>query len=64
MFPTGIYVAINDDFRYFWIDVALFMQIHVLNGWYAVTKQIGCIGRGEIDGIPVLEEALSRVTVA
>ena len=64
MFSTGLYVAISGDFRYFWIDVVLFMQILVLNEWYAVTKQIGCIGRGEIDGMPVLEEALSRVTVA
>ena len=64
MFSTGIYVAIIGDFQYYWIDVALFMQIHVFNEWYAVTNQIGRSGRGEIDGMPVLEKARSRLTLA
>jgi hypothetical protein len=35
-----------------------------LNELYAETNQVGFIGRLETDGMPVLEEAFVRVTLA
>lgn len=63
-FTTGLYVGILGDFSHYWIIDSLGLTVQVLNELYARTSQIGYIGRAECDGMPVLEEAFSRVTLA
>lgn len=63
-FTTGAYVGILGDFRYYWIADALDTTIQVLVELYAETNQNGYILRKECDGMPVLEEAFVRVTLA
>ena len=60
---TGLYVAMLGDYRYYWIAEALDMQLQRLSELYAETNQTGFIGRMEVDGMPVLEEAFVRVTM-
>ena len=61
---SGLYVGIIGDFSKYWIADALTMQIQVLTELYAETAQNGYILRKETDGMPVLEEAFVRVTMA
>lgn len=63
-FTSGQYVGIVGDFRYYWIVDALGMEIQRLVELYAETNQVGFIGRMESDGMPVLENAFARVTLA
>jgi HK97 family phage major capsid protein len=63
-FTTGQYVGIIGDFSRYWIADALDMTIQVLTELYAATNQNGYISRKETDGMPVLEEAFVRVTLA
>ena len=63
-FTTGLYVGILGDFSHYWILDSLAMQMQVLNELYALTNQIGIIGRYEGDGAPVNENAFVRVTLA
>jgi HK97 family phage major capsid protein len=63
-FTTGLYVGIIGDFSWYWIAEALGMQVKRLNELYAETNQVGFIGRMEVDGMPVLEEAFARVKLA
>lgn len=63
-FTTGQYVGIVGDFSRYEIVDALDMTVQVLTELYAETNQNGYIGRLETDGMPVLEEAFSRVTLA
>jgi HK97 family phage major capsid protein len=63
-FTTGLYVGIIGDFSFYWIADALNLAIQRLDELYAVTNQVGFIGRLETDGLPVLEEAFSRVKLA
>ena len=60
-FTTGLYVGILGDWSYYWIADAMSMRIQVLTELYAETNQNGYIGRMEVDGMPVLEEAFVRV---
>ena len=60
-FTTGLYVGILGDFSNYWIADALSMRFQRLVELYAATNQVGFIGRLEVDGMPVLEEAFSRV---
>lgn len=61
-FTTGLYLAILGDFqRGYAIVDSLDMQMQVLDQLYAATNQTGYIGRRETDGMPVLEEAFSRL---
>lgn len=60
-FTTQLYVGIVGDFSQYWIADALDMRVQRLNELYAATNQVGFIGRLESDGMPVLEEAFSRV---
>jgi len=60
-FESGLYVGILGDFRNYWIVDSLVFQIQRLVEKYALTNQIGFIGRAELDGMPVLEEAFVRV---
>lgn len=63
-FTTGLYVGILGAWSKYWIADALNMQIQVLTELYAETNQNGYIARYEGDGMPVLSEAFSRVTLA
>lgn len=63
-FTTGLYVGILGDFRFYWYTDMLDFQIQHLMELYAETNQDGFIGRAEGDGMPVLEEAFVRVTLA
>lgn len=63
-FTTGKYVGIIGDFSFYWIADALDLAIQRLDELYAETNQVGFIGRWESDGMPVLEEAFVRVTLA
>lgn len=63
-FNTQLYVGIVADFSHYWIADALSMQIQRLVELYAATNQVGFIGRMELDGMPTVEEAFSRVKLA
>lgn len=63
-FTTGLYVGIYGDLSYYWITDLLDLQIQRLVELYAATNQDGFIVRYEGDGMPVLEEAFARVTLA
>lgn len=60
-FSNGNYAAVVGDWSYYWIAEALSFGVQVLNELYAETNQIGYIGRTELDGMPVLEEAFARL---
>lgn len=63
-FTTGLYVGIFGDFSKYWIAESVAMTVQRLNELYAETNQVGFIGRMELDGMPVLEEAFARVKLA
>ena len=63
-FTTGLYVGILGDWSRYWIVDALSFTLQRLVELYATTNQTGFIGRLETDGMPVLEEAFVRVTLA
>lgn len=63
-FTAGLYVGMFGDFSKYWIADALDMQIQTLKELYAETNQTGYIGRLETDGMPVLEEAFTRIKLA
>jgi HK97 family phage major capsid protein len=63
-FTTGLYVGMLGAYKHYWIADALNMGIQRLNELYAETNQVGFIGRMELDGMPVLEEAFVRVKLA
>jgi HK97 family phage major capsid protein len=60
-FTTAKYVGAIGDFSYYWIADAMALSIQRLVELYAETNQIGFIGRMEVDGMPVLEEAFVRL---
>jgi HK97 family phage major capsid protein len=60
-FTSGLYVGLIGDFSFYWIADALNLGIQRLDELFAATNQVGFIGRAETDGMPVLEEAFSRV---
>lgn len=61
---SGKYTALLGDLSFYWIAEALQLEIQVLMELYAETNQVGYIGRMELDGMPVLEEAFSRLKQA
>lgn len=63
-FTAGKYVGIIGDFSYYWIADAQTLMFQRLVELYAESNQTGFIGRQEVDGMPVLEEAFARVTLA
>lgn len=63
-FTAGLYVGIIGAFEYYWIQIALGMEIQRLVELYAGNGQVGFVGRMEVDGMPVLSEAFARVTLA
>ncbi len=60
-FETTLYVGILGDFSKYYIADSVAMQVQRLNELLALTSQIGFILRAHTDGMPVLEEAFSRV---
>lgn len=60
-FTTGQYVAMYGDFKYYWFCDADQLFLKVLKELYAITNQIGYLTGYFGDGMPVLEEAFSRV---
>lgn len=62
-FTTGKYVGVLGNFNYYWIVDSLAMEIQALMELYALSNQVYYIGRIETDGMPVLEEAFSRITL-
>lgn len=63
-FSSGEYVGVLGDFSNYWIVDALTMDLQRLEELYAESNQVGFIGRLEVDGQPVLEEAFVRVQLA
>ncbi len=63
-FTTGLYVGMFGDFSFYHIAEAMNFTVQRLNELYAVTNQVGFIGRQEIDGMPALAEAFARVKLA
>lgn len=61
---SGLYTAVLGDFSKYYIADSLAMTIQVLYELYAKTNQIGYILRSETDGMPVLEEAFTRLKMA
>lgn len=60
-FTTGLYVAICGDFSAYWILDSLAVEIQRLEELLTLRNQVGFLGRKETDGMPVLEEAFSRL---
>ena len=60
-FTTGLYAGIIGDFSYYWIADALGITIQVLTELYAESNQTGYFARAELDAMPVLEAAFTRV---
>lgn len=63
-FTTGLYVGLIGDLTWYYIAESLRMELQRLDELYAATNQVGFIGRMELDGMPVLEEAFARVKLA
>lgn len=63
-FVSGAYVGILADWAYYWIAELHGLEMQRLNEHFALNSQIGFIGRGYWDGMPVLPEAFARVTLA
>lgn len=63
-FTASQYVAVLGDFSKYWIAEVQSMDIQRLVELYAASNEIGFIGRGEVDGMPVDELAFSRMKLA
>ena len=63
-FTTGLYLGIFGDFSRYYIADALDMTIRRLDELKAETFQKAFIARAKVDGMPVLEEAFARITLA
>lgn len=63
-FTTALYVGILANWANYWIADAQTLEFQLLKELYALTNQVGMIGRLDCDGMPVLEEAFVRVKLA
>jgi len=63
-FTTGLYVGLIGDLSYYWIAETMSVQVQRLTELGALTNQDYFIGRAILDGMPVLEKAFVRVTLA
>lgn len=63
-FTTGQYVGALGNFDYYWIADAYDLAIRRLDELFALTNQVGFVGRQAVDGQPVLSEAFARVKLA
>lgn len=59
----GNYIAVLGDFSFYWIADSEQLEIVRLNELYAAANLTGFIARMELDGMPVLEEAFTRVKI-
>jgi HK97 family phage major capsid protein len=60
-FTSGQYVGILGDWSYYVIAYALEAKFEVLRELFALTNQIAVTCRTEVDSMPVVSEAFSRV---
>jgi HK97 family phage major capsid protein len=60
-FTAGLYVGMWGDFSWYWIQDSLGMAVQRLSELFQLKNQTGFLGRKETDGMPVLEEAFSRI---
>lgn len=60
---SGYYVGALFDPTFYWIVDSLELQIQRLVELYAAANQTGFIARMELDGMPVLAEAFTRIIV-
>lgn len=58
---AGQYIGIFYDPSFYWIADADTMQVQRLVELYAASNETGIIARRELDGMPVLEEAFTRI---
>lgn len=63
-FTASQYVGVFGVFSWVYTVFALRMELQRLDEIYAATNQVGFIGRMEVDAMPVLEEAFSRIQLA
>ncbi len=63
-FSANQYVGMLGDFSNYWICDGQDMFIQVLREKYALTNQIGYIGRLATDGMAVLDEPFARIKLA
>lgn len=60
-YTANLYAAVLGDFSFYWIADLMNFEIQRLSELYAATNQTGFIGRTELDGAPVLQEAFTRL---
>lgn len=60
-YTLGLYVAVLGAMKNFWWVDSMNYTVQVLDQLYAATNEIGYIGRAELDGGPMLEEAFARL---
>lgn len=60
-FTAGLYIGMWGDFSWYWIQDSLGMTVQRLSELFQLKNQTGFLGRKETDGMPVLEEAFSRI---
>lgn len=63
-FTTTLYLGLIGDLSYYWIADNMSLEIQRLVELYAGTNQDAFVGRMALDGMPVLEKAFARVTLA
>jgi HK97 family phage major capsid protein len=63
-FTTQQYVAVFGDMKYYQIATAMGFTMQRLTELKALNNQTVFIGRSEVDGMPIFEEAFSRVKLA
>jgi HK97 family phage major capsid protein len=62
---SGSYVGLFGNWYYYWIaDLVTGFEMQRLNELYALTNQVGFVGRRYVDGAPVIAEAFSRGKLA
>lgn len=61
---AGLYVGMYADFSYYHIAEVRQMEITFLNELFRLRRQVGWMAEFAFDGMPVLSEAFSRVTLA
>jgi len=63
-FTASQYVGLFGDLSKYWTVNSLALRIKRLNELYAVTSEVGFVFEVEFDGMPVLDEAFSRLKTA
>lgn len=61
VFSSGNYVGLFGDLSFYWIADSETLEIQRLVELYAAANQTGFIARMELDGMPVLAEAFTRL---